>query len=174
MPLANPSIWGQSTNYLGLHPIGSGLTPLQFANNLLFSGIIQTPSVAMVGTWISHNRGLGAFAGLEKMGFVMTDVASVVAAFAIVHDTLDEHLSESDREILGFSQGFATVFVEHLLCKVSRYEFRWDKFLKLAEGEMHKSMGWIRGANRLDPKAFLIPLVTGSREALSDIIACAL
>ncbi|KAK0430784.1 hypothetical protein EV421DRAFT_1721178 [Armillaria borealis] len=99
---------------LGIPGFGSGLTPLQFANNLLFSGIVQMPSVAMVGTWILHNCGLGAFLGLEKMGFIMTDIASVVAAFAIVHDFLDEYLSEDDKEILGFNEGFGTVFVEHL------------------------------------------------------------
>lgn len=46
-----------------------------------------------------------------------------LTAFKCVHDHLNLHLSERDKEILDFGP----IFVEHLLCKISR----WDNRLKI-------------------------------------------
>ncbi|KAI0046232.1 hypothetical protein FA95DRAFT_1476325, partial [Auriscalpium vulgare] len=95
----------------------SGLTPLQFANNLTCLGICGEPSVENMGFWISKHRNLGAFAGLHALGFNVVEKegpAWVQAAFKCVYGHLDKHLTTQQKQELHFG----VIFVEHILCKV--------------------------------------------------------
>ncbi|KAJ7704837.1 hypothetical protein B0H17DRAFT_920968, partial [Mycena rosella] len=92
----------------------TGLTPLQFANNLVFLGICEAPAAEEVAGWIASNKTLGAYNGLLRLGFSLTGYASIVAAYMSVYDHLERNLSKDDKKCLGFG----TLFVEHLLCKV--------------------------------------------------------
>src|SRR5882762_4262934 len=112
---------------LKLPPFKSGLTHLQLVNNFALLGICQPPSVADISSWISQNRNLGAFAGLQQLGFNLSWEAKgkkkseillpwVKSAFQCVYDHLDMHLTDLDKKELRFG----VIFVEHLLCKVGR------------------------------------------------------
>ncbi|KAK6969529.1 hypothetical protein R3P38DRAFT_3243111 [Favolaschia claudopus] len=139
----------------------SGLTPLQFANNLVFLGICTPPAPEEVGAWIASNKTLGAYNGLTQLGFNLnTGYASIVAAYLVVYNHLDTHLCDDDKKRLGFG----TLFVEHLLCKVGRWEYRLrlqkHDFLSMARQARANSGAWVKGANcrRANHQAFCIPL----------------
>ncbi|KAJ7710718.1 hypothetical protein B0H17DRAFT_914952 [Mycena rosella] len=137
----------------------TGLTLLQFANNLVFLGICEAPAAEEVAGWIASNSTLGAYNGLLRLGFSLMGYASIVAAYMSVYDHLERNLSEDDKKCLGFG----TLFVEHLLCKVGRWEYRLrlqhHEFLDMAQ-EATRVQGnhWIKGANSKDYLAFPIPL----------------
>ncbi|KAF8231274.1 hypothetical protein L208DRAFT_1277894, partial [Tricholoma matsutake] len=90
------------------------LTVFQLANYLVFLGIACMPTCSDLADFIHSNRWLGAFCGLESLGFMMKNCTSVHAAFICIHQHLDRHLMQADKELLGFSP----IFMEHLLCKV--------------------------------------------------------
>ena len=102
---------------------GDGLTALQFANNLVFLGICEPPSPASVANWIAANGKLGAFHGLDEMGFSIrtSDPLVVRAAFFCVIVHMDKFLSPKAKEALEYSP----IFVEHVLCKVKRWISRF-------------------------------------------------
>lgn len=104
----------------------NGLTTIQCANCLAFAHIVDPPDSLSMASWIFSHHDLGAFRGLTKLGFTIEGITSVAAAFDIVHDHLVRHLCESDLDCLGFSGGFSVIAVEHILCKVSRWEKRLD------------------------------------------------
>lgn len=121
----------------------NGLTTLQSANLLAFAGIVQPPDAMIMGAWIHHHNDLGAYRGLQALGFRLSDISSVVAAFLIVHNHLNKNLSEEDSLILGFDSGFSTIAVEHILCKVTRWQGRlhrdglaWSSF-RIADPEIN-------------------------------------
>ncbi|KAJ7352550.1 hypothetical protein DFH08DRAFT_665486, partial [Mycena albidolilacea] len=104
---------------------GSGLVPLQFANNLTLVGIGEPPSPETIALWIYMNKGYGAFRGLQVLSFnlpVDASPAAVRAAFFCFYHWLDHHLSDKDKKMLDFR----TIFAEQLLCKVGR----WKKHTK--------------------------------------------
>jgi len=147
-----------------------GLTVFQLVNYLVFLGIAKMPEWTEVADFVAENRNKGAFRGLEKLGFHLTDSASVRAAFYCVHQHLEEYLTEEDKRILGFSP----LFTEHLLCKV----VRWAKHL-LREGDIDfyekglhaesTSTDWNAGFNQTDNTAFPFPLRI-NKEALENAI----
>ncbi|KAJ7716201.1 hypothetical protein B0H16DRAFT_1614389 [Mycena metata] len=153
--------WADGLKFiLDLRVVGfqSGLTPLQFANNLVFLGICQAPNPHEVADWIASNKSLGAYNGLVKLGFVLTGYSSIIAAYMIVFQHLDTYLSGADKAALGFS----ALFVEHLLCKVGRWEYclrlqRLD-FNRMAAHAVQSQAsggGWVSGAN-LSPQNYLL------------------
>ncbi|KAF9488777.1 hypothetical protein BDN71DRAFT_1372189, partial [Pleurotus eryngii] len=103
---------------LGISGFKNGLTTLQAANLLAFAGIVKPPQPLVILSWVFSHKDLGVFHGLQRLGFKVNGIASVAAAFNIVHSHLKNHLSESDKANLGCSQGLLTIFVEHLLCKI--------------------------------------------------------
>ncbi|KAJ6544886.1 hypothetical protein DFH09DRAFT_1321743 [Mycena vulgaris] len=119
---------------------GSGLTTLQLANNL---------------------RSLGAFKALEALGFYIPDADPMLTriAFQYVYNHLQHSLSADDKMVLGFG----VIFVEHVLCKVTRWEDRYDaamnntSFTVLAEA-LRNIPPWIQGLNAKDSQAFPLPL----------------
>ncbi|KAJ2920782.1 hypothetical protein H1R20_g16313, partial [Candolleomyces eurysporus] len=113
---------------LKIYGIG-GLTALQLVNTLALVGIVQFPERWTLADWIWRNQSLGAFRGLESLGFQLESTTATRFAFDVVYDHLETYMKEEDKKLIGFS----TIFVEHLLCKV----VRWDKHLK-KEGSSKK------------------------------------
>ena len=135
---------------LGIKGFASGLTPLQFANNLKIAGIVADPSAPDMVSWLYINRELGATKGLQYLGFQPKTFRGFLAAFLVVHDHLDEHLSADDKSILHFG----VIFTEHLLCKISRWRARLrseDRLNPEVKSE------WIKGANATNHLAFPVP-----------------
>lgn len=152
--------WGSALDFVqGLNIAGckSGLTPVQLANSLCLAGIVKDPTKEEIVTFISKNLGLGAYRGLELLGFQLhgssrKNPSHIRNAFSHVYRFLDEHLTDSDKDLLHFG----VMFVEHLLCKV----VRWDLNLKVAGGLAHhvSDIGrWTRGENEVDNMAFPVP-----------------
>ncbi|KAJ6494114.1 hypothetical protein C8R47DRAFT_1070041 [Mycena vitilis] len=168
--------WADALRFiLDLKVLGfqSGLTPLQFANNLVFLGICTPPSAEEVGSWIASNKGLGAYNGLVQLGFALTGHASIVAAYTVVYNHLNAHLSCDDKRILGFG----TLFVEHVLCKVGRWEYRLRLqkhkfFLMASQAKETQGDSWIQGANSTDHLAFPIPLSISRANIQAAINSC--
>lgn len=103
-------------NHLSIPLFGKGLTLLQTVNNLVFANIVAMPTEIDVAIWIYHNQSLGAYAGLQLLGFSNMNLAtSVIYAFKAVYDHLNAFLTPDDKEILGFNP----IFLEHTLCKVA-------------------------------------------------------
>ena len=135
---------------LGIKGFASGLTPLQFANNLRVAGIVTDPSAPDMVSWLYINRELGATKGLQYLGFKPKTFRGFLAAFLVVHGHLDEHLSAEDKSILHFG----VIFTEHLLCKISRWRAR------LRSGDRLKpevKSEWIKDANSNNNLAFPVP-----------------
>lgn len=155
----------------------SGLTPLQFANNLVFLGICTPPTADEVSSWIASNKSLGAYNGLIQLGFSLIGYASIVSAYMVVHNHLETHLSDDDKKRLGFG----SLFVEHVLCKVGRWEYRLQlqkhNFLDMArKARDEQGSAWIKGANKLEDNylAFPIPLTANRANIQATIDACML
>ncbi|EIM83907.1 uncharacterized protein STEHIDRAFT_45107, partial [Stereum hirsutum FP-91666 SS1] len=108
------------TKKLQIDGFRSGLTALQTANNLVFLGICEPPSADTVAQWIWEHPGLGAFKGLQSLGFQLHNRDHVRVAFRAFYDHLDQHLSLEMKAVLGFG----TLFVEHVLCKHKRWATR--------------------------------------------------
>lgn len=106
---------------LNLHGFNDGLTNLQFANNLASFGLCQHPTVDEIAGWIFKHQNKGAFKGLLALGFKIQGRPEhwTKAAFQCVYDHLAATLSAQDRDELQFG----TIFVEHILCKVSRFAY---------------------------------------------------
>lgn len=154
LPAAEKRQWRDALDFvvdLGIKGFSRGLTSLQFANNLWVAGIVTEPSITDIVSWLYINKDLGASKGLQYLGFAVETFKDFRAAFLIVYSHLDEHLSAEDKEILHFG----VIFVEHLLCKVSRWKTRlpsYDYFnTKVGGGE------WSRSANQGNHLAFPVP-----------------
>ncbi|KAJ7173157.1 hypothetical protein C8R46DRAFT_1344751 [Mycena filopes] len=144
---------------LGVLGFQTGLTPLQLANNLVFLGICEPPEAMEVGDWVAHNKSLGAYNGLVHLGFSMTGYTSIVSAYMVVYSHLDTYLCADDKQRLGFG----ALFVEHVLCKVGRWEGRLrlqkhDFMLMAKQARIEQDGIWVKGANCTDLRAFPIPL----------------
>jgi hypothetical protein len=145
---------------LGIPGFKQGLTVFQLANYLVFLGLARMPECGDLADFIYNNHGLGAFRGLESLGFVMKNRTSVHAAFICVHQHLDRHLTLADKEVLGFSP----IFTEHLLCKVVRWSRHWKedthKSLEVMGTSIEEEGGspWEAGLNISDHTAFPFPL----------------
>jgi len=97
-----------------------GLTPLQLVNNLVFLDILAMPEPVDIADWIYDNSNLGAYHGLGNLGFVLSDCGSVRCAFMCVYEHLNKYMMRENKELLGFNP----IFVEHILCKVERWNTR--------------------------------------------------
>ncbi|KAJ7184074.1 hypothetical protein C8R46DRAFT_882627 [Mycena filopes] len=163
--------WIVHTNLSGF---GTGLAPLQFANNVVLAGLAKPPSPAAMAQWIYANKSYGAFTGLRVLGFNLTpssSPATVRAAFMCFYSWLDHHLSPSDKEVLRFN----SIFVEQLLCKIGRWNNRLLSMARInlvdqARGEF-EGCSWTSEANLTDHTQFPIPSCQGlSRTIFRRII----
>ena len=136
---------------LNVNGMMSGLTPMQFTNSLCIAGLVLEPTQEDMTRFIWWHKDLGAFRGLELLGFKkFADEQSLAAAFSYVYKFLNTHLTNEDKDILHFG----VMFVEHLLCKVSW----WNKQVAGGLGEYALEVGdWERGANILDGMEFPVP-----------------
>ena len=161
-----------------LHGLMDGLTQLQFANNLVLAGIVSPPTVDEISRWIARHPKLGAYGGLKAMGFRIAPNKPgepwVRAAFQCVYDHLDLHLSPEDKAELGFG----VIFVEHILCKLVRWQGRFKAAnigVDLASMAKDGSLLWVSGGNLQDSTGQLMPApTTSSKEQLKQSIANAL
>lgn len=161
---------------LSIPLFGRGLTLLQTANNLVFADIVAMPSVVDVAFWIAKHRTLGAYRGLQMLGFSnMSSTQSVLYAFRAVYDHLNENLTADDKKILGFSP----LFLEHTLCKVARWSSRLSTASKtsvllpniseLSSLAESLAIPWVPGNNGINYMAFPFPL-TITTEKLTSIV----
>ncbi|KAJ6609394.1 hypothetical protein B0H10DRAFT_1813839 [Mycena sp. CBHHK59/15] len=139
---------------------GNGLTTLQLANNLVFLGICVEPTAAQMGAWIADNPTLGAFKGLVLLGFNISasDPVATQVAFQVFYDHCERFLSPADKALLGFG----AIFVEHLLCKVQRWQERYSEgmptTLEVFANVQVSPIPWMQGANSSDRTCFPFPL----------------
>jgi len=136
----------------------------------------------LLDSWISQNRNLGAFAGLQQLGFNLSWEAKgkkneiwlpwIKSAFQCIYDHLDMHLTDLDKKELRFG----VIFVEHLLCKVGRWESRFRKnstmsLASIGQDAQQSSLTWVPGANVMDNtgQAFPIPLTSSLDEVAASI-----
>ncbi|KAJ7232100.1 hypothetical protein C8J57DRAFT_1030944, partial [Mycena rebaudengoi] len=143
--------------------MGEGLTTLQLANNLAILGICDNPDASSMAAWISGLKELGAFKGLQVLGFNLrlSDPIATCAAFLCVYNHLDNHLTDKDKEELGFG----AIFVEHALCKVQRWSLRYDTSMQqssfnMLAAELTNLPPWVSGANATNGVHFPFPLGT--------------
>ncbi|KAJ2920834.1 hypothetical protein H1R20_g16261, partial [Candolleomyces eurysporus] len=136
-----------------------GLTALQLVNSLALFGVVDMPDQRTMADWIWTRPQLGAFRGLEAIGFEIVNTNAARFAFNLVYSHLDQTMSNEDKEMIGFS----SIFVEHLLCKVVRWDRRLNQdgssqtLRSLAEEVLKKS-----GAGIVEPDPFPCPLSLAS------------
>ncbi|KDR72713.1 hypothetical protein GALMADRAFT_42557, partial [Galerina marginata CBS 339.88] len=110
--------------------LGGGLTLLHCANAVALLKLVTLPDPEALAAWIASNQDLGAYRGLEILGFGLTpkkagqkvemEVEKIQVGFKSVFAHLDQYLSPEDKALLGFN----VLFVEHLLCKITRWDSR--------------------------------------------------
>lgn len=158
--------WHQTLSFLnklGIIGFGSGLTPFQLANHLVAFKIVDAPTVTDMADWISRHKKLGAYRGLDNLGFnlIPANPTSVRCAFVCIYRHLDEHLTQEDKNILFFGP----ILAEHILCKIPRWTGRLEdenaagRLEQLASEAETENQQWNPGANINDHKAFPFPLV---------------
>ena len=121
----------------------------------------------------------GGIKGLELLRFKISDRHDpglwIRAAFTSFYDHLDAHLTAADKAELHFG----AMFVEHLLCKISRYQSIFLKdplagtvtLVSLGEiAQQKQGSGWVSGANALDCTKFPIPLNVNRDELKASIV----
>ncbi|THU79241.1 hypothetical protein K435DRAFT_560851, partial [Dendrothele bispora CBS 962.96] len=115
--------WGKTLTWiheLDVDGFKSGLTPLQATNNLSLAGICHPPSLDEILAFVWRNKALGAYRGLVESNFDVFSFAAVKASLLLIFTHINNSLSSSAKEIFDFDR-FPWMFVEHALCKVSRY-----------------------------------------------------
>lgn len=148
--------------------LGGGLAALQLTNTISLSKVAEMPTSQEIADWVWRNPSKGAFKGLELLGFYLPNTNAVRYAFKSIENHLRAHLSEADQCLLGLGP----MFIEHLLCKVSRYKSRLEKegqteagkrlFLTLAREALEAAQNtlWVREHPRTDQRAFPFPLLS--------------
>jgi hypothetical protein len=140
---------------LNVSPFRTGLTAFQMGNNLAILGICLPPTPYEIVEWIDENRGLGAFRGLLRLGFKLSTRETIYVAFMIVYNHLEYFLADDDRTILHFG----AMLVEHVLCKVVRWEDRIgeDRMKNICEGAWEANRVWAADANIKNPSRYPFP-----------------
>jgi hypothetical protein len=105
----------------------AGLTLFQCVNNLAYVGICKKPSLAELAVWTSNNSSLGAAHGLSYLGFSCSRGPAMVwrlyGALTVLNSFLCHYLSKEDQADLHYD----TIWIEHMLCKLSRWANIWKK-----------------------------------------------
>jgi hypothetical protein len=154
----------------------SSLTAFQLTNNLTLARLCTPPLVEDVTAWIWKMKKAGAYRGLQELGFDVTSLHRTHISFKCVFKHFDDNLSQHDRSSMGFDIGCGVIFVEHILCKV----VRWDKRLvfncgqgaslvELGDVAAEAKVTWTKGANYDDASLFPIPLKM-SQDHLTEVL----
>jgi hypothetical protein len=165
---------------LGVTALGSqtqpSLTAFQLTNNLAFAGICSPPRMEDITAWVWKMKSAGANRGLQELGFNTLSLQKTHLAFNCVYQHFDDNLSEQDRSLMGFNNGFGVIFVEHILCKVVRWNRRLvsncgkkASLVQLGDEAVQKEIQWVKGANSDDASLFPIPL-TMSTSRLTELL----
>lgn len=167
--------WAQTSKFLddiNVLTFRSGLTRLQLSNYLVTLKIIEPPSPDEMAQWIHKNHGLGASVGLQALGFHLSSnyFNTTRAAFTIVYRHLDENLTNEDKDLLHFG----TIFVEHLLCKVTRWTGRYSKISHMLDELVARALQatWVSGENLTNSESFAFPITIHSdwmKNVIEDI-----
>ena len=150
--------------------LGGGLTLLHCTNAIALLKLVTLPEPESLAVWMSNNKDLGAYKGLQILGFnlvpknpheqVQMEAEKIQVGFKCVFAHLDEHLSTFDKTLLGFN----ALFVEHLLCKITR----WDNRMRRAN-LLDKWEAWIKDAEENVDGTLPFPL-TMEPEKIKQII----
>jgi hypothetical protein len=166
---------------------GYSLTVLQMANNAAIQQLCQHPTKYEMPEFLSKasksggkgKEEKGGIRGLEILGFGISNRKNrkkwIYAGFISFYDHLDAHLSEADKVELHFG----AIFVEHLLCKISRFDsiFRNDPNTSLTLESLgqiaqdNQGESWVQGANARNWMRFPIPLTPDRDELIASIAA---
>ncbi|KAF7974474.1 hypothetical protein HWV62_12124 [Athelia sp. TMB] len=140
-----------------LNGFKDGLTLMQTVNNLVIMKILEPPTISAMAHWTFLNNKLGAQTALRSMGFKLTGEGAVRAAMTLIYRHLEVNMTEADKTDLGFG----AIFVEHVLCKCTR----WDSRLKSLKSRSMRQFAasivpeaFMPGANKTDSKKFPFPL----------------
>lgn len=166
--------WSSTTDWIVKQKIVSlksfNLTVLQLANYLALSGVCLEPTEyemadALVNLKAGAGEDKGACKGLGLLGFNIKRNKSaqwVRAAFLAFYRHLDTQLSSLHKTFLHFG----AIFVEHLLCKISRFDgiFHRDETSK---GVDLTSIGQRAIATGKDKFPFALE---GSRKTVQEVI----
>lgn len=154
---------------LKLNGFKDGLTSMQFANNLVALDLCHPPTIDELAEWIQKHPEKGAFKGLVLLGFQIENRPSnwVKAALQCVLDHLTATLATEDKYILRFG----TIFVEHVLCKIGRFDYLITQACKRTTlcklGMQAGGATWTAGANLLDKTGEVLPIpVKGDQERM--------
>jgi hypothetical protein len=144
---------------LALSGFKTGLTLFQTVNGMTFLSMLTRPNTTSVTNWIAGNPTLGAYRGLSDLGFNLVDSGFMRVAFVYVFNHLDKYMTPNDKAIMGFG----SIFVEQVLCKVVRWDYRLriggaDDLEVLAEEALKSGVTWAQGANQTDGRQFPFPL----------------
>ncbi|KAJ6558919.1 hypothetical protein B0H10DRAFT_1742922, partial [Mycena sp. CBHHK59/15] len=134
----------------------TGLTAMQLVNTLVFSKVIQMPTVTEMAEWISENTKLGAVTGLNLLGFRTATRDQIQGSYICFHNFLERFLTQADRDVLGFHPPFT----EHLLCKTPRWDKLWAKDKSATLVQIAAQLGngpWSLGKNIKDASALPLP-----------------
>ncbi len=93
-----------------------GLMGYHAANLLAYVGIVEPATLDDVEQFVGATP-LGAASALKTLGFTLSTASDRRAAFRLVFLHLSRHLSEDQKKSLRFSP----TFVEHILCKLTRF-----------------------------------------------------
>ncbi|KAK1222943.1 hypothetical protein PQX77_014220 [Marasmius sp. AFHP31] len=131
----------------------NSITRMQMANYFAIEGLCKPASAETMAEITTLNK-KGALQGLLILGFNVRNgkLDAITLAFKCVYDFLDTYLSPHDKEVLGFG----AIFVEHLLCKVTR----WHNMLMQAKilAEVDRLLGEAKQAGENWPLAQPPPL----------------
>ncbi|KAL0568259.1 hypothetical protein V5O48_013731 [Marasmius crinis-equi] len=141
------------------------VTRMQLANFFAIEGLCQQPSADTMAEITAMNQ-KGALQGLLILGFNVRNAKLDVigCAFRCVYDFLDEHLTPVDKDVLGFD----AIFVEHLLCKITRWHNMITRAQLLAEVERLLENAK-KGTDGWRQEGFPLPLSV-DREALLVLV----
>ncbi|KZV90367.1 hypothetical protein EXIGLDRAFT_694709 [Exidia glandulosa HHB12029] len=103
---------------LGVIPFKSKecLGRLHVVNRFAELGFCELPTMVELGEWIADHPNLGAFGGLETLGFRMTSKNDVVLAISMINKEIIRVLGVEERKEISYSG----ITLENALCKVSR------------------------------------------------------
>ncbi|KAJ3760082.1 hypothetical protein EV360DRAFT_13425, partial [Lentinula raphanica] len=95
------------------------LTAMQLANTLALSHVLEHPTLSEMAYWIWNHQDLGAFLGLQKVGFMMPTQKAVLVALT----SFSRHIwnmNTTQLQIIGCTNG-SVIDSEHFLCKIARW-----------------------------------------------------